>query len=156
MNTEQSSFIKSHWSNEGRFSPEQAQILRACRCHQADLLQLDPWMPYPQRSCSFAFGEQARPLPIGALFLLWEQCPVFTTSCQHCGGSAWGVYFGGLLSVGGVVAYCSSCGLKHFNSLGGFSFMANLVRPYLESTLFKIARMSYGGWCRATKAMVRI
>ena len=51
---------------------ELAQVIRAANRHRGELLKLDPWIPFPQNGCCFRFGDEKTPLPIGALFRLWD------------------------------------------------------------------------------------
>ena len=55
--------------------PETAQVLRRLIERRVAGLELDPWLPLPQRGCCFSFGPQKQPVPIGALFLLWSDRP---------------------------------------------------------------------------------
>jgi hypothetical protein len=48
--------------------------------------ELDPWLPFPQSGCSFAFGDEAKPMPIGALLHLWANDPRWRRPCVNCGG----------------------------------------------------------------------
>jgi hypothetical protein len=133
------------WIPVGRRDDDLATMIRACQRHRRMLLFIDPWLPFPQRSCSFAFGERAVPLPIGVLFRLWERGPEFTGECHECGGRIHAYTFGGLLATGGAYGVCVRCGAVHANRLGGFPRMAMIAGPHLDGTWFQISRMSFGG-----------
>lgn len=63
--------------------------LIACRDH------LDPWLPFPQINCTFSFGPEGLPLPLGALYYLWQRWPAARGPCPKCGGEGYSYSFGG-------------------------------------------------------------
>ena len=121
-----------------------SQLLGACLRREAELLAVDRWMPFPQTSCSFAFGKQARPLPIGALFRLWSECPAITGTCVSCGGRVLAYSCGGLASVGSVSACCEACGRLHSRFVGGLPAALDVIGPSLAGTEFEVSKMSMG------------
>jgi len=124
---------------------EMASVIRNTVKFKGGLLRLDPWLPFPQNSCSYSFGNEGRPLPIGALFILWDKWPKFTGPCPACGGTAFGYGFGGLFSIGGVNGRCSVCGSLFGGSVGGLSQIGNLIRPMLAETPYFLKGSMFGG-----------
>jgi len=124
---------------------EMASVIRNVLKFKQELLDLDPWLPFPQNSCCYSFGEGGRPLPLGALFILWEKWPEFTGSCSVCGGAAFGYGFGGLFSIGGVNGRCSVCGSLFGGSIGGLSQIGNIIRPMLKKTPYYLKGSMFGG-----------
>jgi hypothetical protein len=89
---------------------------------------LDPWLPFPQNATCFTFGPSGRPLPIGALALLWSGGWPWAQPCPACGGQVRVISFGGLLSVGGGRCVCATCNASFFQPLGGLSSVAEELR----------------------------
>jgi hypothetical protein len=112
---------------------------------RAQLLQLDPWLAFPQANCAFRFGIENRPLPVGALFLLWDNLPDATGRCSHCCGEVYGWGFGGLLSVGGAVGCCVRCASRLTNRFGGLGIVAERLNGVLRDTEFHITTGLFGG-----------
>lgn len=132
-----------NWERKGQM-PELARVIRACLEHRDELLADDPWLPFPQNTCCFSFGENGLPLPIGAAFLLWDLWPDFTGACV-CGGTIYGYGFGGFLSMGGVPGVCVKCGTRHFNQLGGLGTVGHLADEHLIGTPYKLKGGRFGG-----------
>ena len=65
--------------------PEQATLIGCVLMFQQELLELDPWLPFPQKACCYSFGPDKRPLPIGALVTLWSRWPEAMGTCPECG-----------------------------------------------------------------------
>jgi len=124
---------------------ETAQLLRGILAHREALMEKDPWLPFPQHSCSFTFGKDKAPLPVGALALLWERWPAATGKCSDCGGHVLATAFGGGLSQGGVSACCSNCGRVHFRCIGGLSAVGEAPGRILKGTGFYVATGIFGG-----------
>lgn len=63
------------WSkiNNGGDDSERASIIRALLGLGKLSGKLDLWLPFPQNLCCFSFGKDARPIPVGALLILWER-----------------------------------------------------------------------------------
>lgn len=106
---------------------------------------LDPWLAFPQRTCCFNFGEEKRPLPIGALRILWAAGWPWTSPCPACVETLHAVGFGGLLSVGGVVSVCTGCSRSYFQQVGGIATMAHLARELLLDSEFPLKNGLFGG-----------
>lgn len=107
---------------------------------------LDPWLAFPQGTCCFTFGEGKRPLPIGALRLLWAAGWPWTQPCPACDGTLHAVGFGGLLSKGGTISVCPGCGRSWFQQIGGLGTMADLVRSSpIAGTEFRLGGGMFGG-----------
>jgi hypothetical protein len=121
-----------------------ASIIRSTRAFRKELLQLDPWIPFPQNSCCFEFGPHHRPLPIGALFILWDEWPACTGTCRHCQGFAVGCGFGGLFHIGGVSGCCSVCGAGWSRHMDGLVAIGHAVEPYLKSTPYYVSQWWFG------------
>ena len=125
--------------------PELAAIIRSTLTFRKELLQLDPWIPFPQNSCCFDFGPHRRPLPIGALFILWDEWPTCTGTCEHCQGLAVGCGFGGLFHIGGVSGCCSVCGAGWSRHMDGLPAIGFAVAPYLKPTPYFVSQWWFGG-----------
>jgi len=63
------------WEAKEPWAPQRASLVRNVLAFRD---QLDPWLPFPQNDCCFGFGEDSLPLPLGALFILWERWPAIT------------------------------------------------------------------------------
>lgn len=120
-------------------------VIQATLAYKHRLLTLDPWLPFPQNACCHAFGPERKPLPIGALFLLWERWPACTGDCPECGAKVYGVGFGGLLSIGGVVAVCIGCSREMYRHIGGLMVVAEEFRPWLAGTPYALSSSVFGG-----------
>ena len=125
--------------------PGLAAIIRSTLTFRKELLQLDPWIPFPQNSCCFDFGPHRRPLPIGALFILWDEWPACTGTCEHCQGLAVGCGFGGLFHIGGVSGCCSVCGAGWSRHMDGLPAIGFAVAPYLKPTPYFVSQWWFGG-----------
>ena len=125
--------------------PELALVIRATRQYREQLLARDAWLPFPQNSCCYAFGPGKRPLPVGALFILWDHWPACTGECPRCGGEVYGYGFGGLLSIGGVVALCVDCNRRVSRPIGGLTRVGKDVSAWLEGTPYDVSAFRFGG-----------
>ena len=106
----------------------------------------DLWLAFPQSECCYSFGDEKRPLPIGALFYLWSWDRPFVQDCPACGGLAYAYALGGLLSTGGAALLCPSCGRRWFQQLGGLAKVALILKSSpLEGTPFRVNGMRFGG-----------
>jgi hypothetical protein len=123
-----------------------AKTLRALLKWRKEILAMAPWLPVPQASCCYTFGSGMKPLPVAALFILWDHWPAARGQCRICGGPVWAIGFGGLLSIGGVVGYCSECGREHFYEVtGGLTRIGREAGSFLEGTEYFISRAVFGG-----------
>lgn len=108
--------------------------------------ELNPWLPFPQSTCPFGFGDDSRPLPIGALFILWERDPRWRGPCTRCGGDLRGLLTGGLLSFSWFEKICLDC--EHSFSIveqGSIGDAADRFRTKLQDTEFHIGHGWFGG-----------
>jgi hypothetical protein len=107
--------------------------------------ELDPWLEFPQNSSCFLFSESKAPVPIGALYLLWDSGPPWRKPCRRCGGDLRAYACGGLLTVKWLWAVCADCERcfteVHDGSLGS---AAAWLRP-LKGTEFFMSSGSFGG-----------
>ena len=106
----------------------------------------NPWLPFPQSTCPFGFGDDSRPLPIGALFILWERDPRWRGPCTRCGGDLRGLLTGGLLSFSWFEKICLDC--EHSFSIveqGSIGDAADRFRTKLQDTEFHIGHGWFGG-----------
>lgn len=121
-----------------------AEVLR--RLATADRKALDPWLPFPQNGCSYAFGRPPRPLPIGALRILWDEGPPFRRPCPACRDQALMISMGGLLTIGGGRLICPACAGDFFQSIGSLSTVAEVLgNTRLAGTPFAVSRFVFGG-----------
>lgn len=123
--------------------PFLAEVLR--RLAQRSPESLDPWLPFPQSGCSYGFGRPPRPLPIGALRLLWAHGHPFRQPCPDCGSDLHMISMGGLLAVGGGRLICIGCDAEFFQSIGNLPIVGGIVAQALQGTEFKPTSMVYGG-----------
>jgi hypothetical protein len=121
---------------------ELAAIVRAVIARRAEL---DPWLEFPQNSSCFVFGDRKSPVPIGALFVLWDSGPPWRKPCHRCGGDLRAYACGGLLTFKCLCAVCVDCELCfteiHDGSLGS---AAAWLRP-LKGTEFFMSSGCFGG-----------
>ena len=123
-----------------------AAVIRNVVKLKDELLNLNPWLSFPQSRCCYSFGERNQPLPVGALFILWEEWPACTGSCPACGGSSvFGYAFGGLLNIGGVSACCVACERKLYRHIGGLGTVTEQIYPILRQTPYFIKTGLFGG-----------
>lgn len=114
---------------------------------------LDMWLAFPQNGCSFGFGHPPRPLPIGALFVLWAHGYPFTQPCPACGHTLRMISFGGLLTIGGGTLICATCEESFFQPIGGLGTVSQVLRgTKLGRTEFAPSRMVFGGAVRSDGA----
>lgn len=117
--------------------PGTAAWLRALRAALARGDTFNPWLPVPQQGANAGFGPQARPLPVGALVLLWDASWPFVQACVGCGGQAWLVSAGGHPSVGGFDLVCPDCTARWHQPVGGLRrVMTELNARALDGTPF--------------------
>lgn len=133
------------WETLAEFEVERATLVRAMLEYREPLLEADPWVPFPQASCFAMFGPEAVPLPIGALFHLWDHCPEMTAICAICGGNAFAYTFTGLFSIGGVNGCCTLCDRKGRRPVGGFPRLIMEVIPYLDDTPYRMKGFLFMG-----------
>ncbi len=130
--------------------PEEASLIRNVLKFKKELLELDPWLPFPQRTGCYSFGPEGRPMPIGVLFILWEKWPEFTGKCLDCGGDAFGYQVGGYVMISGVMGCCSVCGIRFYGRNPEKDMLALLaqvrqIEPILEKTPYFVKGMKFGG-----------
>jgi hypothetical protein len=100
---------EAHPSQRPSHDRDMAMLTGATWEHRDRLLREAPWTPFPQNDCTFTFGPDRRPLPVGALITLWDRWDAMTGDCPECGAPALGVSFGAGLSVGGIRGCCPRC-----------------------------------------------
>jgi hypothetical protein len=136
--------MAERWSEQNSaHTPARAQLVKAL-IQRRD--ELDPWLPFPQSTCPFGFGDDSRPLPIGALFILWDRDPRWRGPCPRCGGDLRGLLTGGLLSFSWFEKVCLDC--EHSFSIreqGSIGDAAGRFRTALQGTEFHIGH----GWLGA-------
>lgn len=133
------------WQVSDELEPVRGPVTRALLEHRDRLMSIDPWLAFPQTACSFSFGADGRPMPIGALFILWDNCSEAVGACPECGHDGYGYAFGGGLAVGGVIGSCSGCNGQLWRPLGGLATIGRLLSPYLEGTPYYFKTGSLGG-----------
>jgi hypothetical protein len=123
-------------------SPELAAVVRAVIARRAEL---DPWLEFPQNSSCFLFGERKSPIPIGALYLLWDSGPPWRKPCHRCGGDLRAYACGGLLNRMWLNAVCVDCE-RCFTELhdGSLGSAADWLQP-LKGTEFYMSSGCFGG-----------
>ncbi len=127
-----------------------ALVLRAALRHLPALVEGSPWLPIPQNSCSFSFGPDEHPLPIGAAERLWSP-EVVQGVCGHCHGRLVIYGGGGLFTLGGLSAVCISCGRRCRWRFGGFGAVHRFMRAALADTQFEITGGVFGGCVKGSR-----
>ena len=121
---------------------ELAAIVLAVVARRAEL---DRWSEFCQNNSCFLFGERKSPVPIGALYLLWDSGPPWRKPCHRCGGDLRGYACGGLLTFKCLFAVCVDCERcfteVHDGSLGSAYWW---LSP-LKDTEFHVSGGSFGG-----------
>ena len=79
----------------------------------------DAWLPFPQTHANIGYGPEARPLPIGALRLMWAARYPFVQACPACEHGAWMVSAGGHPTMGGLDLVCLACTTRWHQPIGG-------------------------------------
>jgi hypothetical protein len=133
------------WKTGDHREGQRGPLIRSLLEHRDRLLAIDPWLPFPQDHCSFSFGADGRPMPIGALFALWGSCSSMTGECPECGGAGFGYAFGGLLAVGGAMGACVGCHAGLWRSIGGLATVGRIIGPELRHTPFFLRDARFGG-----------
>ncbi len=103
-------------SNFAERDTEKATLISACLKYRRKLLQIDPFMAFPQNLCPLSFGRQKWPLPIGVLFQLWTNFPALKGKCPLCGEEIYAFSFGGFYYSAGAVGVCLGCTRRFFRS----------------------------------------
>jgi len=108
--------------------PNNAKLLGKLVQHLESGAPIDLWLPFPQQSCTFCFGPDRRPVPIGTLALLWSAGSPYRQPCPECGTDAYAVAFGGLLAIGGIVLLCPSCKAEWIHPAQGMVAVSRMLR----------------------------
>lgn len=132
--------------------PEIAEVLRPLATGRV----VDPWLPFPQTSCRFLFGQD-KPLPVGALRRLWNTGSPWAQTCPQCGGTAYAVDFGAaLLAIGWIVLVCTDCERELWQPAGHLMDISRLLDKTLARTRFRPTSMFYGGSRPSDGAELRV
>jgi hypothetical protein len=117
---------------------EKTTLISACIKHRKELLQIDPFMAFPQNLCPLSFGRQKSPLPIGVLFQLWANFPALKGKCPLCGGEIYAFSFGGFYYSAGAVGVCLGCTRRFFRSFypRPFRSIVSKVEVILSGTAY--------------------
>jgi hypothetical protein len=144
VSVEEEPTLAERWSErKSAHKPVRARLVKALIQRRNEL---DPWLAFPQSTCPFGFGDQSLPLPIGALFILWERDPRWRGPCPRCGGDLRGLVTGGLLSFSWFGKVCLDC--EHSFSIvqhGSIGDAADRFRTALQNTEFQIGDEWFGG-----------
>jgi hypothetical protein len=135
------------WQVDDEREPLRGPVIRALLEHRDRLMAIDPWLEFPQEASCFSFGVEGRPLPIGALFALWDSCSEMVGRGPDCGDDGYGLAFGGGLAVGGVLGACTCapCSRRLWRPLGGLATVGRILSPYLQGTPFVFKTGALGG-----------
>jgi hypothetical protein len=115
-----------------------AMITRATWEHRVRLLREAPWTPFPQNDCTFSFGPDRRPLPVGALITLWDRWDAMTGDCPECGEAALGVSFGAGLGTGGIRGCCPRCARSTRRTVKGDAHIRGCIPAALRDTPYVV------------------
>lgn len=128
-------------------APCTTEVIRRILAREKSGPPLDPWLPFPQRSCCFTFGERESPIPVGALLRLWESGKPFRQKCPACGGTSYMIACGGLLTISSGVMICAGCGQRWSHRLrGGIGSAHSMLKhSVLEGTEFRVKGGRFGG-----------
>lgn len=124
-----------------------AEVIRRILARDRNGPPLDPWLPFPQRSCCFGFGERNSPIPVGALLKLWESGAPFRQVCPDCGGTSYMIGCGGLLTISSGIMICTGCDRRWSHRLrGGIATPYSMLKhSVLEGTEFAVSSCTFGG-----------
>jgi hypothetical protein len=67
--------------DDPHYNPRLGPLVRALVDAWKAGRELDPWLTFPQNACTFSFGTDDRPLPIGVLRILWKSGAPFVQQC---------------------------------------------------------------------------
>jgi hypothetical protein len=126
---------KPHWK------PELAVVVRAVIDNRGEL---NHWQEFPQYTCCFTFGKSNSPLPIGALYLLWDRDERWRRPCPYCKGDARGLSCGSFLSIGWFEFLCIDCSASFREDPGGLGSARKLLTS-LRDCEFQVSGMKFGG-----------
>lgn len=128
-------------------APGTAEVIRRILAREKSGPPLDPWLPFPQRSCCFSFGERESPIPVGALLRLWESGRPFRQACPACGGNSYMIACGGLLTISSGIMICTGCGQRWSHRLrGGIGSAHSMIKnSVLQGTEFEVKSGRFGG-----------
>jgi hypothetical protein len=128
--------------------PETARVLeRLIKWHESGK-ELDLWLPFPQKLCSFYFGPQKQPVPVGALFVLWKAGEPYVQACPICNQTAHMISFGGGLSIGGGQLVCRSCANSWHHHMGGLGRVMEVLKAGpLARSEFRCSGALFGAAC---------
>jgi len=117
---------------------EKATLISACLKYRKELLQIDPFMAFPQNLCPLSFGRQKSPLPIGVLFQLWANFSALKGKCPFCDGDIYAFSFGGFYYSAGAAGVCLICSRRFFRSFfpRPFSSIISKVEVILLGTAY--------------------
>ena len=132
------------WKAQGGRRPELVKLLRGIGAVRQELLARDPWVPVPQRSCTFSFGEAGRPRRVGALLHLGGGGAAWWGRGPGWGGMGVGYTFGGFLAIGGIQGICLDCAADLKQRTAGGPWQLRQVEPVLEGTPFGVHRFHFG------------
>lgn len=132
------------WQTNNEREPLRGPLIRALLEYRD---RLDPWFLFPQHHCAFSFGAEGRPMPIGALCLLWDGASEFVGICPRCGEDGYGWAAAGGLAVGGVIGACTDarCNSQLWRPLGGLATLGRILTPHLQATPYSLKTGSLGG-----------
>lgn len=126
---------------DGRWEPALAARMRYLVRYRDSLLATDRWIAVPQSSCGFVFGVGRRPLPIGALCMLWDRWAATTGECPSCGGRVVCFAMGGTPNVGGLIGCCLVCERQLRRPMDGLAAVAEAMAPILDGTEYEVSGM---------------
>ncbi len=138
------------WGSASEPDVPLAQMMRGALLNLPALLATDPWLPIPGNSCSFGFGPEGRPFPVGAAALLWA--PEHSRGvCGRCRGRVVVTGGGGLFSVGGLSGVCVDCQRPCSCPVGGLFAVKRVFDAAVEGTPFRITNARFGGCIAARR-----
>jgi len=132
------------WEPRDELGRERAMLIRAMLA-QRDSLEPHLWTPFPQNATCYRFGERGVPLPIGALFELWDRWHPSRGECPRCGGRGHAYAFGGFLNIGGLSGVCLDCERRLQRPRGGIKRLMDEAGAVLAATPFFISGAVLGG-----------
>jgi len=132
------------WEPSDELGRERATLIRAVLA-QRDSLEPHLWTPFPQNATCYRFGERGVPLPIGALFALWDRWPPSRGECPRCGGRGYAYAFGGFLNIGGLSGVCLDCERRVQRPRAGIKGLMDEAGAVLADTPYFISGAVLGG-----------
>jgi len=133
------------WKQTNNFEQEIGLLINNLILFKDKLLSLNPWIPFPSNATSFTFGLDNKTLPIGALFLLWDNFEEFRGTCSNCNEKfIYGYGFYWYLSHAAIAGCCVKCNAQFTNRIDG-RVIKNDLTQFLKDTPYYLYKWGFLG-----------